>query len=242
MAGFCLAGTSAAVIRGKKSPLKLGQQLQPGAEVAWLGQDTGWSQPFLCFSGESWGRGRDLITGVSFPPGEGDLAGCLAGTWQLGLGAEREIQNKLEDEKHGKQKLVPFSGSGKAPACFRCFFRSRSHGLGLLQRIRAVSSALTQLVLRLGSEQGGAGVHEFLLTALMIFSYKICLGGWRWHRAALRRAGYRHDSVSRRGWEGILADHSTCPQTERQQPPARGQSPELWISARTINKYNSNAF
>lgn len=88
MAGFCLAGISAAAIRGKKSPLKLGQQLQlRGAEVICLPvppepapaghqqKCPGWGRrgdgasPSPLYAGESRRRGRDLVTGVSFPWG-----------------------------------------------------------------------------------------------------------------------------------------------------------------------------
>lgn len=80
---FCLAVLSAAAIRGRKSPLKPGQQVQPrgaevtrllvpcasraAAEVPWPGQDAG-TQPALprgLCGGESRCRGTDLVTSVS---------------------------------------------------------------------------------------------------------------------------------------------------------------------------------
>lgn len=108
MAGFCLAGISAAAIRGKKSPLKLGQQLQlrgaevicllvpPGAcaswaaaEVPWLGQDVG-TEPALplCILGRA-GTGAETSSPACHSPGGGrprwrlsrDLAAWLEGRW-----------------------------------------------------------------------------------------------------------------------------------------------------------------
>lgn len=85
MAGFCLAGISAAAIRGKKKPSEAGPaacaeggrgnvSARPGpcarrAAVPWLGQDVGTEPALPLYSRESQRRGRDLVTGVSFPRG-----------------------------------------------------------------------------------------------------------------------------------------------------------------------------
>lgn len=141
MAGFCLAGISAAAIRGKKSPLKLGQQLQlRGAEVICLlvppepvpagqqqkcpgwGRTWGRSQPFLSVYWGEPAQGQRPRHRRVIPLGEGDLVGGLAGTWQLGWRADGEMQNKLQDEKHGERQLVPCPGSARAPVLFREVF------------------------------------------------------------------------------------------------------------------------
>lgn len=162
----------------------------------------------LCVLGRA-GAGAETSSPVCHCPGGGRPRWLLCWDLAAWVGGRKGDTEQTRGWETWEAEARALLGLRQSSCFFLEVFPSRSHGLASLQHVRAVSSALTVSA----QVRKGAGVPEFLLTALMIFNYKICLGGCQWHRAALRRAGYRHNSVSHQylGWpQPLPADKASA--------------------------------